>query len=997
MANATPASTDPRHQRLASFVAFVREHLSGDEKGEAQTYLDRLFRAFGQPGAIEAGGVYETRVRRAKQKTIGFADLVWGEVVLFEMKKRGEPLARHAQQMLDYWIGLAGHRPAYCVLCNFDELWVYDFNKEITAPLDKVMLVDLPERYGPLAFLFPTGERPVFQDDHEAVTREAADHLAGVFKSLRKRGIDASEAQRFILQLLVALFAEDIDLLERYFLTRLLEECRQNPSHSYNLLGGLFHAMNTPGGVSGGRYKGVKYFNGGLFAEPVSIELLPGEIDELTTASHNDWSKVRPEIFGTIFEQTLDGDQRHTFGAHFTSQLDIYKIVNPTIVEPWEAAIERAARGKEPLKALRAVRERMQAFRVLDPACGSGNFLYIAYRAMKRLEARLFEAQDEVSTEKDKTQREMSFVTARQFFGMDINPFAVELAKVTLMIARKLAIDELHIQENPLPLANLDANFRTVDALITFPEDGSDPVRTPWPQADVVIGNPPFLGAKRLKPERGADYVNAVRKLYPDVPGMADYCVYWFRRAHDHVEPATKEDPLRGRVGLVGTQNVRNNKSREGGLDHVVKSGIILDAVDNQPWSGEANVHVSIANWVKVEGEPGEVDEKALLLPAERRLWVNAETGGSKDKQKRGQRADKTYTLLLRNTDHLNSALSDKANLSLAETLSSVKDDQRSFQGVVPGYDGFVITLQERRAMIRKDALNAEAVRPYLIGRDVLTGTGTASRAVIDFANDDQLTASGYTEPFEHLKQRVLPAVKSKAEETRRDENGMADARAEHLERWWTFWNVRTDLRFALQDINRTIVCARVTKRPIFVFASTDICFDGALQVFAFDDDYSFGVLSSIAHWAWFMAKCSKLKSDFRYTRRSVWDTFPWPQSPSKSDVLAVAKAGLAIRAIRDEHLPKTKGGLRALYRTLELHGKSPLKDAHAALDAAVLGAYGFNAKKDLLAQLLALNLAIAAKEKRGEAVTAPGVPGSFIEAGGDAGALVTGDCVRAG
>lgn len=997
MANATPASTDPRHQRLASFVAFVREHLSGDEKGEAQTYLDRLFRAFGQPGAIEAGAVYEDRVRRAKQKTIGFADLVWGEIVLFEMKKRGEPLARHAQQMLDYWIGLAGRRPAYCVLCNFDELWVYDFNSEITAPVDRVMLDDLPERYGPLAFLFPTGERPVFQDDHEAVTREAADHLAGVFKSLKRRGVDASEAQRFILQLLVALFAEDIDLLERYFLTRLLEECRQNPSHSYDLLGGLFHAMNTPGGVSSGRYKGVKYFNGGLFAEPVSIELLPGEIDELTTASHNDWSKVRPEIFGTIFEQTMDGDQRHAFGAHFTSQLDIYKIVNPTIVEPWEAAIERAARGKEPLKALRAVRERMQAFRVLDPACGSGNFLYIAYRAMKRLEARLFEAQDEVSTEKDKTQREMSFVTARQFFGMDINPFAVELAKVTLMIARKLAIDELHIQENPLPLANLDANFRTVDALITFPEDGSDPVRTPWPRADVVIGNPPFLGAKRLKPERGADYVNAVRKLYPDVPGMADYCVYWFRRAHDHVLPATKEDPLRGRVGLVGTQNVRNNKSREGGLDHVVQSGIILDAVDNQPWSGEANVHVSIANWVKVEGEPGAVDERALLLPGERRLWVKAEaerqTGVTN--RKRGERQDKTYQLVMRSASHINSALSDRSNVGLAKALRCVVDPQRSFQGVKLGYKGFSLTHKERRVLIEADGANAEVARPWLIGRDLLTGDGRPSRAVIDFADMDLLAAARYDKPFALLKQRVLTEVEAKANAAKSGE--FEGARGDHLDRWWQFWNVRHDMREAFATSERYIACSQVTKRPIFVFIGTGVCPDATLQVFAFDDDYSFGVLSSSAHWEWFVAKCSKLTERFRYTRRSVWDTFPWPQSPSKADVLAVAQAGRAIRAIRDEHLPKTKGGLRALYRTLELPGKSPLKDAHAALDAAVLKAYGFSPKKDLLAQLLALNLAVAAKEKAGEAVTAPGVPGSFIEAGGDAGALVTGDCVRAG
>src|SRR5438093_6211374 len=159
---------------------------------------------------------------------------------------------------------------------------------------------------------------------------------------------------------------------------------------------------------------------------------------------------------------------------------------------------------------------------------------------------------------------------------------------------------------------------------------------TPWPPADVIIGNPPFLGAKRLKPERGVDYVNAVRKAYPDVPGMADYCVYWFRKAHDLLPAFTADDPVAGRAGLVGTQNVRNNQSRVGGLDHVVATGTIIEAVENQPWSGEANVHVSIVNWMKTQN--------AAIVPKKRRLWsvIPRRLGGT-EVRKKGQRADKTY------------------------------------------------------------------------------------------------------------------------------------------------------------------------------------------------------------------------------------------------------------------------------------------------------------------------------------------------------------------
>lgn len=175
------------------------------------------------------------------------------------------------------------------------------------------------------------------------------------------------------------------------------------------------------------------------------------------------------------------------------------------------------------------------------------------------------------------------------------------------------------------------------------------------------------------------------------------------------------------------------------------------------------------------------------------------------------------------------------------------------------------------------------------------------------------------------------------------------------------------------------------------MFLSTAFLPTNALKVFAFDDDYSFGILQSNTHWQWFVAKCSKLTERFRYTPESVFDTFPWPQSPKKTDIEAVAKAGREVRRVRDEALKKVKGGLRAVYRTLELPGKNPLKDAHAALDAAVLKAYGFNPKDDLLKQLLDLNLSVSEQIDRNEPVTAPGVPPDYPNPA----ELVTDDCIR--
>jgi hypothetical protein len=960
-------TTSERETRLTEFAEWVRAHIQGDEKGEAQIYLDRLFRAFGWPGLPEAGARCEFRVRNDKGGTT-FADLVWKPITLIEMKRRGVDLARHYRQAFDYWTRLVPGRPRYVVLCNFDELWVYDFETQIDSPLDVVRVEDLSHRFGPLAFLFPKPETPVFGKDQEKVTRQAADKLAACFNALQKRNIDRDLAQRFILQTLMAFFAEDIGLLERYTFTRLLDECKQ-PSHTFDLLGGLFEAMNTPGSAQGGRFKGVAYFNGGLFTKPARLELNSTELTLLREAVNFDWSQVRPEIFGVLFEHSLGRDERRAFGAHYTNPVDIMKIVGPTIVEPWRDAIESA----NTLTRLKQLLSRLETLTVLDPACGSGNFLYIAYREIKRLEARIYERMAEDYRSVNPAQRPFGFVTAGNFFGMDINPFAIEIAKVTMMLAHKLAIDELHTNENALPLDNLDRNFLAGDALIQ--SDGS---RTAWPKADVIVGNPPFLGAKLLKPERGVDYVNAVRRAYPEVPGMADYCVYWFRRTHDALNACTPGDPFTGRAGLVGTQNIRNNQSRVGSLDYIVSTGTIIEAVDNQPWSGEANVHVSIANWVKTRD--------LRLLPRTMRLWFKADpTPGAVRRARGAGSASKQYELDCREVPEINSALSDKVDLSKAKVLPCNREVGVVCQGITPGHSGFVLSTNERAELVGHDPASAEVIYPYLVGDDLLTGVGRPSRYLIDLENRNMLQAQAYKGAFQHLQMLVLPEMQEHAAKGESE-------RAASVNSWWLLWRPRAELIDSIRQLQRYLVCSRVTKRPIFAFVHKSVRPGDAIQAFALGDDYSFGVLQSSTHWQWFKEKCSKLTERFRYTSESVFDTFPWPQTPRVNQVDLVADAGREVRRIRAEVIPTMKGGLRALYRTLELPGKNPLKDAHADLDAAVLAAYGFSAKRDLLAQLLDLNGSVADAIEHGKVAVPPGIPPGYNEKP----KLMTTDCLGA-
>ena len=656
--------------------------------------------------------------------------------------------------------------------------------------------------------------------------------------------------------------------------------------------------------------------------------------------------------------------QRHALGAHFTYESDIQKIVRPTIVRPWEERIAAAKNVSELLDLLRQLR----AFRVLDPACGCGNFLFVAYRAMRELEQnlllRLF-TQDKRQFEKVGTA---SGISPKQFFGLDVNDNAVETAKVALMLARRLAARRAHefwdvhmeilpgadthaLQfEKDLPLDNLDKNIICADALFT-----------PWPKADAIIGNPPFLDARRLTMIHGADYSKRIKAAFPDVPGRADFCVHWFRKTHAVLRPGC-------RAGLVGTNSIRQNYSREGGLDYIVRNGgTITEAVSSQPWSGESAVHVSIVNWIK-----GDYAGPKMLF----RL-----TGQDRE----GPWQKETI-------QQINSSLSFVTDVAAAVPLQTNQNPKPCFEGQQPGHDGFRLEAQERDQFISKDAKNAEVIFPYLNGDELLSGDSKhIPRNIIDFENRSMDEAARYKFVFEHLKRVVLPKWLANAEDEKKKTRKDAGEHQNRLRTWWLLKRPREAMLEAIRPLARYIVCARVTKRPIFEFLSSRIRPDSSLTVFTFADDYSFGVLQSGIHWAWFTAKCSTLTERFRYTSDTVFDTFPWPQKPNLKQIRAVADAARELRALRRQIMDDNGWSLRDLYRTLETPGDNRLRDAHATLDSAVRAAYGMNETEDILAFLLKLNLELADKESRGESITPPGLP-SFIPNRAD---FVTDDCIQ--
>jgi hypothetical protein len=306
------------------------------------------------------------------------------------------------------------------------------------------------------------------------------------------------------------------------------------------------------------------------------------------------------------------------------------------------------------------------------------------------------------------------------------------------------------------------------------------------------------------------------------------------------------------------------------------------------------------------------------------------------------------------------------------------------------GHRGFLISAEERAKWITLDRRNREVTFPYLNGMDALSGA-ELDRYVIDFEQRDRYQAEAYTISFDRVRSTVLPDRERKAEEGKDAEGKVRPHHKGFLAHWWRLSFGRPEMLSVIKPLPRYLACAYVTRRPIFMFISSDIRPSNLIQVFGFADDYSFGILQSHLHWLWFTTKCGKLKGDFRYSAESVFDTFPWPQAPRKKQIAEVAAAAVALRGLRRKIMDELDYSLRKLYRTLEEPGTNPLRDAHGRLDTAVRAAYGMPDSADPLAFLLELNLALAAKEKKGEPITPPGLPLPPSEHA----AYISDDCVR--
>lgn len=929
---------------LNKFIEYV-EKLSGDEKGEAQVFCDRLFQGFGYEGYKEVGATLEHRVK--EENTTRFADLLWGERLLIEMKKRGEKLESHRSQLFNYWWNLRPNQPKYAVLCNFDEFYIYDFTIQ-DEPLDKVNTVDLEERKSAFNFMYSLRKKPIFNNNLEEATKDTAAKTVSVFNSLIERGIARDSAQRFILQCIFCMFAEDFKLLPPDFFTKIISDCLFDDESSYDLIGGLCRQMANPNSASAGRYKDVRYFNGGLFEIVEPIELNKQELHNLLSACKKQWKKINPAIFGTIFQSSMNKADRHAYGAHFTSELDIYKIIHPCLIEPWQEEIEKA----NSLVKLRSLLKVIRKYKVLDPACGSGNFLYVAFRELKRIELQIIDKIHRNHPIGAKQVGTSSMVSVKQFYGIDNNMFAVELARVTLLFAKEIGIKEsqnwlqnsqanLDFEiEEALPLDNLNNNIIMGD---------SPTIR--WESVDLIIGNPPYQSKTKMQNEYGIEYLNKLRDTFPDVSGNVDFCVYWFRKAHDNI----KEN---GYVGLVGTDTITQGYSRIDGLKYIVDNGgDIFNAVSSQTWSGDAQVIVSIVNWKKGQ------------YKGDKKLFIEEDDN----------------ELILYSPDIIPSSLSKNFDVSDANNLECNMKPKKYYQGQTHGDNDFLLPNEDAEKMISKHPIYKEVLFPFLIGSELVSNTkGKPKRYVIDFGSKNLFEASKYVELFEIIKSNVRTTRKTKAEEQEKEnlklleKNPKARLNKHHInfyKKWWTLSWARLDLIELINKQGLYIGCSRYTKNQVFEFISSEIHPNDKVGVFLFDDYYSYGIIQSTQHWSWFVEKNTSLGKTPGYGENQVWNSFPWPQKPTKKSVLEVAKRAKEFRNARLDLCEENDISYRELYKLIDLGGENKITILQAKLDAAVSQAYGFKMDGNYLQQLLKLNNRIFASEVSGQVVTPPGLP----------------------
>ena len=818
---------------------------------------------------------------------------------------------------------------------------------------------------------------------HAAIaTRQIAERLAAVSKALEQRH-DAEDVALFLMRCLFTMFAEDVALIPADSFKRLLRECQDAPKSFKPLVEDLWRAMDR-GGYSAAVRAEIKRFNGRMFAQPQVFNLGRDAIAELRAAAEHDWSHVEPAIFGGLLEQALEPGERARLGAHYTPRAYVERLVVETVIAPlredWRTVLAAAQQardagnGRSALALVEAFHVRLCATRVLDPACGTGNFLHVAQDLMKRLEGEVLEAAAELGAAERLGGFAERGVGPHQFFGLDANRRAVAIADLMLWIGYL----QWHLRTRAFapsePILQELTQIVPADALLTWDgwpvptvEAGQEvaprDVRLPaWPEAEFIVGNPPFIGGKDLRRRLGDGYVAALRRVYPQMNESADLVMYWWDRAAELLtRPGTK---LR-RFGFVTTNSITQLFQRRVVERHLSarKPISLLMAIPDHPWTkaGRDAAAVRIAMTVAAAGtHDGKLCE------------VVSEAGLDSDQPQIG---------LTERCGRISSDLTVGTDVTQAQALKA--NEGLSSRGMSLHGSGFIVTPQQadKLGLGRRAGLDRH-IRVYRNGRDLMARPREAM--VIDlFGVTSEAVRERFPEVYQHLR---LTVQKDRAAQHERSPT--KDARA-YLEGWWCFGKPRQELRPALAHLQRYIATVETAKHRVFQFLDASILPDNMLVAVGLSDAFHLGVLSSRFHLAWALQSGGWLGvgNDPRYSKSRCFDPFPFPDA-SDAQKEAIRGPAEALDGLRKQVLAEHQDLTQTkLYNVREavLAGRPLtaaeadirdrgfvliLNEHHDAIDAAVAAAYGWPvalSNEDILARLVALNRERAAEEARGQ------------------------------
>jgi hypothetical protein len=852
----------------------------GKESSAYQEHFNDLCRLLGQPSPAQADPsgndffCFQKRVVKDAElfnlehpdsgdpAERGFADVWKKDCFGWEYKGKKKNLEEAYKQLLRYREALLN--PPLLVVCDFERYIIRtNFNGTVMEPHEFTNdQIDRPENLRLLRALF---ENPDFlkpQKTTAQVTQNLAAQIAEVARSLQQReSVELADAKtrretsvaqrknlriaRFLNRIVFCLFAEDTGLLPSHIFTEITKACLDDPHFFAERLEELFRAMAKGGSFGSHR---IRHFNGHLFEEATVFELTEAEIRKLADAAEADWQFIEPSIMGTLFERALDENQRAQLGAHYTSETDIKTLVEPVLMQPlrreWSEIKRKLAasyaKGEGTAAArsqLASFQQKLSAITVLDPACGSGNFLYVSLQLLLSLEK-------EVVT--FATQLGFSLkpqVNVQQLKAIEINPYAFELAQVSVQIGYLQWRRDNGFDNDRTPvLQNLDG-FQNEDALLVphyrskarslkearageHREDDALKFYTEreWPEADVIVSNPPFLGNAFLRKELSDAYVNSLFHSFGErVARGSDLCCYWFEKAREQIEGKKCK-----RAGLLATQGIRGGANR-GVLKRIKETGEIFFAESDSDWVlGGANVHVSMIGF-----DDGR--EEVKLLDGQKVPEINPNLTAH---------ADTTEAELL------------KANRRICFMGPSPK---APFD--IPEATALPMLLESVNA---HPVLNSDVIRPVESAVDLVQQN--RREWTLDFGSLAFESAVRYEAPFAYVKEHVFPLRSTNTRQTNAE--------------WWQYERPRVEMRKALAGLPRFIATPGVSKHRIYVWRTPEcLCNQGTL-VFARDDDYAFGLMHSRFHEVWALAQGTQLRekeSGFRYTPTTCFETFPFP------------------------------------------------------------------------------------------------------------------------